>query len=277
MNRRIYYFAALAVMMLFGIASNTAYAETIHMYVEKMPQHWQKQFDGLLEEAAKYWEKKIPGLKFETVKFVDQSDFVVQWTSQHGEGKIGYYSEDTSNTYGKPTMAVTLGYFADKKLNLVSYEHALLVTKHELGHALGMPHSDNPDDAMYPTVDDYESLQIQSSQSARISVNDWNAASEKYQKISGETIIPLALLLDDAKVHLNLASFESQSEYDAVWMHYWWAKKYLAEAERLQIEGGSHVLESNYEESYHAFKSSYENALKAKQKIEQVLSYTKER
>lgn len=241
-----------------------ASAETYYVYVERMPQHWQKQFDGILEDATEYWSKQNPKLKFETVQFVDKSDFVIQWSSNQEE-RLGYYSPETANAYGKPTIAITLGFFKDKHLNMVPYEHALLLTKHELGHALGMPYDDDPAGVMYPTIEDYESLEY----AVDVPVpknSDLEQISKKYQKLVEEKLLVLEPQLSDS---YQLLDSEST---DDLWMSYWWAKKYITDSESLATEGGASLLQSNFEDAYVKFKTAYEYANRAEQKILQITS-----
>ena len=73
--------ASILSLLCFGFSIHDAKAETFHMYIEKMPRHWQKQFDGVLDEAMQYWQNKFPDLAFEQVQFVDKADFVVEWAS----------------------------------------------------------------------------------------------------------------------------------------------------------------------------------------------------
>lgn len=248
------------------------------MYVQKMPQHWQDEFGDVLTNATQYWEAKTSNLKFETVQYVDKSDFVVEWASQYGEGKLGYYSTNTANAYGKPTMAITLGFFKDKEWHLASPEYVLQITKHEIGHALGLPHSVDPNDIMYPTIEDYESWLQDSEQNIQAPSNtaDWQSRSEKYQEMASEKILPLESKIDETQSLLNSISYEgnaSNESLDNAWTSFWWAKKYLNSAEKTQIDGGASVLQSNYYDSYIKFKSSYDYAKKAEQKISQIIEH----
>lgn len=269
----------LSVLALFAAGSSisSVNAETMQMYVQTMPRHWQAEYGDVLSQATQYWEKSIPGVKFETTNQIDKSDFVVEWTSQNGQGKLGYYSTDISNDYGKPVMAITLGFFEEGKWRLVPAESVLLVTEHELGHLLQIQHSINPDDIMYPTVDDYESVQSVPEQPLTKSVNvDWHAISEKQQKMTSEKILPLESQVNDAYSVLGSASYDNNAANDILnnaWMSYWWAKKYLADSEESQTDAGAFVLKSDYQNSYAKFKESYESAKKVEQKIQQIAEY----
>ncbi|MFN3654261.1 MAG: matrixin family metalloprotease, partial [Candidatus Nitrosotenuis sp.] len=236
----------VGIMVALQFLAQQASAETYYVYVERMPQHWQKQFDGILDEAIAYWGKQNPKFKFETVQFVDKSDFVIQWSSNQEE-RLGYYSTETANAYGKPTIAIMLGFFKDKQLNMVPYEHALLLTKHELGHALGIPHDDDPASVMYPTIEDYESLEYVVEVPVPKNV-DLEQMSKKYQKLVEEKLLILEPQLSDSYQLLNSESA------DDLWMSYWWAKKYLADSENLAAESGASILQSDFEDSYVKFK-----------------------
>jgi hypothetical protein len=277
--------ASVLILLSIGFSLHNARAETVHMYVEKIPQQWQEQFGTVLDEAVKYWQDKIPGLTFETVPFVDDTDFVVEWASQYDEGKLGYYSTNVNNAYGKPTLAITLGFFKDKEWHLVSHEYVLQITKHELGHALGLSHSDDPNDIMYPTIENYESWQqnedsnLQSTpseqelQAAITPSIDWSSKSAKYQHLAADKIAPLGTKIEESQSLLSSLSYsdkESQNALDNAWIAFWWAKKYLADSEKLQTDGGALALQSDYHGSYLKFKSSYDHAKKVEQKLVQI-------
>lgn len=269
----------LSVMALFAAGSviSNVNAETMQMYVQAMPRQWQAEYGDILSQATQYWEKSIPGVKFETTNQIDKSDFVVEWTSQNGQGKLGYYSTDIANDYGKPVMAITLGFFEEGKWRLVPAESVLLVTEHELGHLLQIQHSTNPGDIMYPTVDDYESVQSVSEQIISKSTNvDWHTLSEKQQKMASEKILPLESQVNDAYSVLGSTSYGTKAANDILddaWLSYWWAKKYLDDSEQAQTDAGAFVLKSDFENSYAKFKESYDSAKKVEQKIQQITEY----
>lgn len=250
-----------------GLSLSSAHAETYKIYEQKMPPHWQKNFGDVLNQATQFWQNKTSGLKFEMVQHSEQSDFVVEWASQYDAGKMGYYSADISNYYGKPKVGITLGSFKDGKWSLIESEYVLEITKHELGHAIGLPHSTDPNNIMYPQIEDYESwlnskMKLQQNTSTQTST-DWKEKSIKSQEHSDQKLYLLKSEIQKAEDSLNnyvAANLASKAELDNAWNAFWAAKKYLNDAELVQQEADSLFYASSYQESYYKYKSSLASA-----------------
>lgn len=274
-------------------------AETYYVNVQKIPKHWEDKFGDVLYQATKYWEKRISGLKFYSVSYPHQSDFVVTWASQYTEGKLGYYTTNTDNDYGKPYIAITLGYMDDesvkwqkRKFNLVSREYVIEITKHELGHAIGFPHSSDPNDIMYPSIYNYEEWQRSHSGSSLgnqktsekskvtarliITETDWKKESQKYQKQTDTKISVLKVGIQKAEDALHSTWHENsqaQAEVEKAWTALWWAKKYLRDAEWTQKEGKTFVSQSKYKEAYYKYKYSFDSSKKIESYLLEITKY----
>ena len=239
-----------------------AHAQTYHVYVQSMPKQWESQYGGVLAQSLDYWNKSIPGLDFQLVTQADNSDFVVEWDSKNSGDKLGYYSTNTANHYGKPVVGITLAYFEDGKLHLVQPETVMNVAEHELGNVVGVAQSTNPQDVMYPTIDDFETISAYDVTKIGGSA-DWHATSTKYQKLAEDTITPLQSKLDAAKAVLDANTKPSPEALIA----YWWAAKYLSMADEAQTDAGASVLGGDFENAAQQFKASADFAKRAENKI----------
>lgn len=264
------FLGGIVLVAVFGFILIPADAQTYKMYVQKMPPSWEKQFGTVLNDAIKYWQQKMPGLQLEITTRQDTADFVLEWASQYDGGKLGYYTTNTLNEYGKPRLTITLGYFKDKKWNLVSSDYALEITKHELGHAIGFAHSDDPNDIMYPKIESYESwLQLKSPVKLKATnstkIIDWKLKATKIQTLSDKKLFATKTALQKITPSLNytwITNKASQAEMQKATDSFLAAKKFLNDAELVQDEADALFYESKYQDSYSKYQSSLDRAKK---------------
>jgi len=185
---------------MFVIPIPYAEAKDWHLYVGEMPKHWETQFGNLLFYATQYWQEQFPNTKFYKVSSLENADFVVQWASEYqadektNTKKLGYYTTNTKNEYGKPYVAITLGFMTgdglNKKFELVDEEYALLITVHELGHAIGLKHSDEPNNIMYPSIYNYEQWLLEKISNSQQDNQIQHESPESFMSTSGIKPIP---------------------------------------------------------------------------------------
>jgi len=198
-----------------------AEAKTWKVHIIDMPVQWQSQFGHLYDEGTKYWEEQIPGTYFTEITYREQADFVIQWSSKFEGDRLGYYTTNTDNDFGRPFIAITIGYmdddesikWQDRKFNLVDPEYAQLITIHELGHAIGFDHSKNPDDIMYPSIYNYD-LWLSQKQSAVLETQIVTSTVEPTKNIeleSSETYQNQITTSDDIKIGLSVGQWVKYS------------------------------------------------------------------
>jgi matrixin len=119
--------------------------------VEGGPAGYQPKMAELARQALERWESAGIGVRFATVSDSSQADIVVRWIDHFDFDRAGQ-TDLTWDQLGRVRKAsILLAMRTNTGLQLPD-QALLTVAVHETGHALGLPHSPNTNDVMFPAT-----------------------------------------------------------------------------------------------------------------------------
>ncbi|AKJ40406.1 peptidase [Methanosarcina sp. A14] len=142
---------------------------TVYIDDSNVPEHYSTTYYTQIEKAMEYWEEGGNGnLEFTPVfKLVDskEADIRIKWVENLEKvegappGVAGYASPTVSDgRFVRVDIVLEVGNYQGKAWRQYGDTTMLSIAKHEFGHALGLGHSSNRRDIMYPEYEQREDL-----------------------------------------------------------------------------------------------------------------------
>ncbi len=134
-----------------------------------VPLHYSPTYRVQVESALLYWEEggnsKLDFIPDFEVVDTDNADIRIMWVENieevigAQEGVAGFWSPyEVNGVYQRGDIVLEVGNYQGYAWRQYGDLNMFLVTKHELGHALGLAHSSDRKDIMYPTYEEKDNL-----------------------------------------------------------------------------------------------------------------------
>ena len=142
---------------------------TVYIDDSNVPEHYSPTYYTQIEKAMEYWEEGGNGnLEFTPVfKPVDskEADIRIKWVENlenvegAPSGVAGYASPRVSDgQFVRVDIVLEVGNYQGRAWRQYGDATMLSITKHEFGHALGLGHSSNRRDIMYPEYEQRDNV-----------------------------------------------------------------------------------------------------------------------
>ncbi len=116
------------------------------VYVESLPSDVDRTYQQAVSDAITYWHQRLGSSLFRQTATAAEADIQVSWVKEWAGERAGM-------TADRRVILVGLG---DSnclgRWRAYAYDTVKQIAIHELGHVLGMGHSPNPADPMYPVL-----------------------------------------------------------------------------------------------------------------------------
>jgi len=125
------------------------------IYINEQPTGLPLDHTSTLKNSFEFWEKMVlktnnqdAKIKFEVTDSKANANVWITWVVRSiGEGVLGHAH------LGKGVVEVALGdYNCDGSFQLYDVESVEAIMTHELGHSLGLPHTNDTENIMYPSM-----------------------------------------------------------------------------------------------------------------------------